>query len=141
MIKLCGRFSILHSAKGSEWEKHKYIKKLNGDYYYPDSYEGGRHLDSSDGEEKDDKHLSDEDVEHLARETIRGSFGNGEVRKQLLGGNYQQIQNRVNELYGKQTISEVPNEVKTSGEAAIKKATKATMNMQIYSAYGKGNKK
>ena len=35
---------IEHSAKGSEWEKHKYVKVEDGKYYYPDSYEGGRHL-------------------------------------------------------------------------------------------------
>lgn len=35
---------ISHSAKGSEWEKHKYVKKIDGKYFYPDSYEGGRHV-------------------------------------------------------------------------------------------------
>lgn len=35
---------LQHSAKGSTWEDHKYIKRINGVYYYPDSYEGGRHL-------------------------------------------------------------------------------------------------
>jgi len=35
---------LKHSAKGSEWENHKYIKRIDGTYYYPDSYEGGRHL-------------------------------------------------------------------------------------------------
>ena len=38
---------LAHSAKGSEWKKHKYIKKADGKYYYPNSYEGGRHLDST----------------------------------------------------------------------------------------------
>lgn len=33
-----------HSYKGSEWKKHLYIKKKDGKYYYPDNYEGGRHL-------------------------------------------------------------------------------------------------
>lgn len=39
---------IIHSAKGSELEKHKYIKRVDGVYYYPDSYEGGRHLPDGD---------------------------------------------------------------------------------------------
>lgn len=43
-----------HSAKGSEWEEHKYIKRVDGTYYYPDSYEGGRHLPKGDSEKKDD---------------------------------------------------------------------------------------
>ena len=39
---------IIHSAKGSTWEDHKYIKRVDGVYYYPDSYEGGRHLPDGD---------------------------------------------------------------------------------------------
>lgn len=34
--------NIQHSQ--GPWEKHKYVKVLDGKYYYPDSYEGGRHL-------------------------------------------------------------------------------------------------
>lgn len=41
-----GLLTLSHSAKGSTWEKHKYIKSVDGKYYYPDSYEGGRHLSS-----------------------------------------------------------------------------------------------
>lgn len=36
--------SLVHSAKGSQWEKHKYLREVGGKYYYPDSYKGGRHL-------------------------------------------------------------------------------------------------
>lgn len=38
---------LSHSAKGTEWKKHKYIKKVDGTYYYPDGYKGGRHLSSN----------------------------------------------------------------------------------------------
>jgi len=49
---------LAHSAKGTQWDedKRKYIKVEDGKYYYPDSYEGGRHLpkgekpDASTGE-------------------------------------------------------------------------------------------
>ena len=34
--------SFRHSSEGSSWKKHKYIKRVDGTYYYPDSYEGGR---------------------------------------------------------------------------------------------------
>lgn len=40
-------YYIAHSAKGSRWKKHKYIKIMNGLYFYPDDYIGGRHLSSS----------------------------------------------------------------------------------------------
>lgn len=39
---------IKHSAKGTTWEEHKYIKRIDGTYYYPDSYKGGRHLPDGD---------------------------------------------------------------------------------------------
>ena len=47
---------IKHSAKGSSWKNPKYIKKTGtagkmedtGKYYYPDSYEDGRHLPKGD---------------------------------------------------------------------------------------------
>lgn len=38
-----------HSAKGSEWEDHKYVKKIDGVYYYPVGYEDGRTIDSLKG--------------------------------------------------------------------------------------------
>lgn len=74
-----------HSAKGSEWEEHKYLKRIDGTYYYPDSYEGGRHL-------------SDLDAKNLAEETIQGKYGNGSIRKNLLGEHYDQVQTKVNEI-------------------------------------------
>lgn len=44
--------SFLHSAKGTVWKDHKYIKRVNGIYYYPDDYEGGRHLPDSKKDKK-----------------------------------------------------------------------------------------
>lgn len=42
---------ICHSAKGSTWEKHKYVKKADGKYYYPSSYEGGRNVNTEKSKE------------------------------------------------------------------------------------------
>ena len=39
------------------------------------------------------------DTESLAREVIRGKYGNGAVRKQRLGGSYAEVQAKVNEMY------------------------------------------
>lgn len=57
---------IKHSAKGSEWEDHKYVKKIDGVYYYPVGYEDGRTIDSlksekdkSDSEKSDKKDSND----------------------------------------------------------------------------------
>lgn len=170
---------LFHSAKGSTWEEHKYIKRLNGTYYYPDSYKGGRHLpdgSSSSGSSNSEKEtdnskkadsgtdavdieeLREEDIATLAMEVIRGNFGNGDVRKELLGKHYQQIQDRVNEIYrsqiGNQTISSVDPSKKSAGERALqsvydkldkidqrdsgKKKTSVGMDLdQVYSVYAK----
>lgn len=124
---------LVHSAKGSSWEDHKYIKRIDGTYYYPNNYEGGRHIDSAP-KDKDTKvfdefesyakelmkkgearsgnnknstskvNLDSDDVEKIANEVIRGNFGNGQTRKDLLGENYEEVQKRVNELVKKSSI-------------------------------------
>lgn len=38
--------ALVHSAKGSEWEKHKYVAKFDGVYFYPNGYDKGRTLNS-----------------------------------------------------------------------------------------------
>lgn len=45
---------LIHSAKGSEWEDHKYVKKIDGIYYYPVGYEDGRTIDDLKGDKKSD---------------------------------------------------------------------------------------
>lgn len=44
--------ALSHSAKGTTWEDHKYIKKEDGVYYYPDNYGNGRHLSDGSGDKK-----------------------------------------------------------------------------------------
>lgn len=136
---------FLHSAKGSTWEDHKYIKRVNGTYYYPDGYEGGRHLPDSEKssestkEEKTDElkeetsklDLSETDVENLAKEVIRGNFGNGQERKDLLGENYAEIQKRVNEIMkstsvGSKKVSEVSDGAFKKVEEIAKKVSSST---------------
>ena len=184
-IRIRSQF-LQHSSEGSSWKNHKYIKRVDGTYYYPDSYEGGRHLpdgekykimedelfkklkNSSDKdigqmlsgsfdkvlleqmgvdwtklpkeevdrmqrslidrfEEKTESNskidLSENDVENLAKEVIRGNFGNGQERKDLLGENYEEIQKRVNELMkgsaGSKTIpSDKTKDISIAEEAA-----------------------
>lgn len=143
---------LLHSAKGSTWEEHKYVKRIDGTYYYPDGYENGRNISSLEGSKKEEPgsngtsgDLSESDIENLAREVIRGNFGNGQVRKDLLGGNYDAIQKRVNELMeskvGSTKISEVPKEVENKGKIALEKASntvsKSADIQRIFSVYNK----
>lgn len=56
---------IEHSAKGSTWDKHKYVKVIDGVYYYPVGYEKGRTVDSlkdSDKKEKDEDFDSEKEL-------------------------------------------------------------------------------
>lgn len=130
---------LLHSAKGSTWEDHKYIKRIDGTYYYPDSYEGGRHLPDGEKSAQNEEppevdELTENDVETLANEVIRGNFGNGQIRKDLLGENYQKVQDRVNEImatYGSTAMTEVPEEVVEVGEKAVKKTTSTSTSKGI----------
>lgn len=147
MRKVFCRRPISHSAKGSEWEKHKYIKKINGEYYYPSGYTKGRTVDSLKDSKTDDQEdeydpnvdLTDEDVENLALEVIRGNFGNGQIRKDLLAGNYDKIQQRVNELmkagnYSSTVMSDVSNEIIELGEEVKNKAEKKVSDQKITQA-------
>lgn len=193
---------LRHSAKGSTWENHKYIKRIDGTYYYPDSYEGGRHLPDEEKNDSDPHEddvisklesmtgmtreslielrelsrkgeydsdefkemlniisegdpqqinkiidlleqernkvvLSPNDIENLAREVIRGNFGSGQERKDLLGENYEEIQKRVNELMkgstGSKKISEASEESIKKVEEVAKKVSTPTTNSNVHS--------
>ena len=172
--------SFRHSSEGSSWKKHKYIKRVDGTYYYPDSYEGEKEKSMEDelfeklknSSDKDvgqtlrgsfDKvlleqmgvdwtklpkeevdrmqrslidrlekktesnskiDLSENDVENLAKEVIRGNFGNGQERKDLLGGNYEEIQKRGNELMkGSAGLKTIPSD-KTKDISIAEEAAK-----------------
>lgn len=114
-------YYVSHSTKGSTWKKHKYIKIMNGLYFYPDDYIGGRHLSSvkkassnknakkkdskgsgssSSEKEKDGKKkgISSKRVEKLAQKVIRGDYGVGQDRMNKLGKKYYKVQNRVNQI-------------------------------------------
>lgn len=144
---------IVHSAKGSEWEDHKYVKKVDGNYYYPNGYGKGREISDLDGggssgenkKVETNADLSGDDVETFAQDVIRGVFGNGQVRKDLLGENYQKIQDRVNEILKNKSVSDMKlsdaagTDVEKAGKEALKKAasTAAGMNMDVvYAVYG-----
>jgi hypothetical protein len=148
---------LAHSAKGTTWKDHKYIKRIDGTYYYPDSYEGGRHLDNDSSEEVENESsftLSSDEITALANEVIQGNFGNGDERKEALGEHYQEIQNRVNELLsqssGSTKLSSASSETVSSGTEAVEEAvtkisssssTKKGLDMEtVYSVYRKSNK-
>lgn len=151
------RSVLQHSAKGSTWEDHKYLKRIDGTYYYPDNYEGGRHLSDLEGEESKDEDsgdsekksgkldLTENDIEKLSDEVITGEYGNGQTRKDLLGDNYQEVQDRVNEILlggsAKKTITEPDSESTKKVEKAVEKVTQASKGLDLESVYSVYRKK
>lgn len=142
-----GAAVVSHSAKGSTWEKHKYIKIINGLYFYPDDYVGGRHLsdaqkkqnkdgkgkdgknDKSGGEDgkddKDDK-KTNKKIEKLANDVISGKYGNGKERMDKLGKKYEKVQHRVNQiLLGKAGAKKVLERKKAAKKSTSTSSSKA----------------
>ncbi len=60
--------SLAHSAKGSTWEDHKYVKVIDGVYYYPDGYEGGRHLSDAQKKDTDDGNKSGDKLDSFYKD-------------------------------------------------------------------------
>lgn len=74
--------------------------------------------------------MTGDDVEKLAMEVIRGNFGNGQDRKDLLGDNYQEIQDRVNQIMrssgvSNQKMSSVSSDIAEAGKKALNEAVNA----------------
>lgn len=106
--------SLKHSAKGSSWKNHKYIKKVGDKYIYADTKNGESEGDgnttssgenttgeidtSKEGQTAEGQNQEEFDLEAMANKVIRGEFGNGADRKELLGDAYAEIQKRVNEI-------------------------------------------
>ena len=103
---------LRHSAKGSAWKDHKYIKKVGDRYVYADEQNGSSDETTSDSSDNSNNSSDQTDVstknsessengfdlEEMANKVIRGEFGNGADRKELLGDSYAEIQKRVNEI-------------------------------------------
>lgn len=64
--------NIYHSAKGSVWEDHKYVKKIDGVYYYPVGYEDGRTIDDLD--DKSEKKTEDKKSKESQIDEVKKHF-------------------------------------------------------------------
>lgn len=108
---------LSHSAKGSEWEDHDYVKKVDGKYYYKSGDDRrtlatlNKEKTKSSGSSALNRQIVGDgsDLDNMAISVIRGNYGNGEERKKALGDAYRTIQDRVNQLLGftTQAVSEV----------------------------------
>lgn len=77
-----------------------YWDKLDGDIAYMDKEAWMKYAQSTDNPQHEDKPKPNgKSIDDLVMETILGEYGNGEDRKRLLGVRYDEVQNRINELY------------------------------------------
>lgn len=51
-----------------------------------------------DGRKEDDGYITDEEIEQLALDTLRGKYGNGKQSREALGDLYSVVQKRANEM-------------------------------------------
>lgn len=102
------------------------------------------------GEEEEyewDGNLSDTDIENLAKEVIRGSFGSGEQRKEFLGDHYQEVQNKVNQLMsgytssnsavGSTTVKDIPDDTVKAGSRAVGSVLSKSVEMNLNNKFKK----
>lgn len=123
---------LCHSSKGSTWKDHKYIRKEGDKYVYVESGSGSNSTSSSgDSASVSDSSKEKFDLDQMANKVIRGEFGNGADRKELLGDTYDEIQARVNEILksgssgksssgsSKTTMSQISNDRFDTGKSYV----------------------
>ena len=70
------------------------LNYFSGDKTAWDKYAGGSPSTGSTSKP------TEKSIDELAQEVIAGKYGNGDARKQALGGRYEEVQARVNEILG-----------------------------------------
>ena len=74
-----------------------WFSKLDGDIAYMDAAAWMKYAGST--EKPTPKPAPQKTTDDLVRETLLGEYGSGDDRKRLLGSRYDEVQNRINELY------------------------------------------
>ena len=72
--------------------------QLDGDIAYMDSEAWMKYAQSTDNPQHGDNPPV-KSTDDLVMETLLGEYGNGEDRKRMLGDRYDEVQNRINQLY------------------------------------------
>ena len=75
-------------------------EKLDGDIAYMDKEAWMKYANSTDNSQDVEKpDIPQKTTDDLVLEVLLGEYGTGEDRKRLLGSRYEEVQNRINELY------------------------------------------
>lgn len=129
---------IIHSAKGTTWSNHKYVKKVGNKYYYKDSkgnlVEGdpAEQEESTDNTKSDDSKTSSKNntnndrIKKLADSVMAGKLGQNQLRTSNNGKDYMDVMNAVNSKFKKPSGSgKSSSKDKSTKEKTSKDTTKA----------------
>ena len=79
---------------------HGFWERLDGDIAYMTKEDWMKYANSTSNEQNVEKpNTSQKSTDDLVLETLLGEYGNDEDRKRMLGDRYDEVQNRINELY------------------------------------------
>lgn len=76
-----------------------YINRLDGNIAYMDSTGWMKYANSSDTPTPTPDPKPQKSTDDLVREVLLGEYGDDETRERLLGSRYDEVQNRINQLY------------------------------------------
>lgn len=142
---------LIHSAKGSVWEDHKYIKKIDGVYYYPNNYSGGHHIGDkgksfreTDSENRKQHPSSLVDLESYAKDLMskgEAYYDPDEVSKMSREDLGELYENLTGHKANKEVLDKIYNEKESKN---VKPAHNINTNKKYYeykSASGKKSSK
>lgn len=73
--------------------------EFDGDYAYMDENAWLKYAQSTDNPQNVEKPKPQKSTDDLVLEVLLGEYGDGEDRKNMLGSRYEEVQNRINQLY------------------------------------------
>ena len=129
---------IIHSAKGTTWSNHKYIKKVGNKYYYKDEkgelVEGDpsdngdsietKELTTSSSKSKKKKSTETDRIKALANKVMAGKLGQNQLRKATSSKDYIKVMNTINSKFKKPSSSGSSSKSKEKEKKTSEKKTK-----------------
>ena len=135
---MTGNF-LVHSAKGTSWKNHKYIKKVGNKYYYKDEKgelvegdpsdngdiltETKESTTSSSKSKKSKKSTETDRIKALANKVMAGKLGQNQLRKATSSKDYIKVMNTINSKFKKPSSSSSSSKSKEKEKKTSEKKT------------------
>ena len=130
---------LIHSAKGTSWKNHKYIKKVGNKYYYKDEKgelvegdpsdngdiltETKESTTSSSKSKKSKKSTETDRIKALANKVMAGKLGQNQLRKATSSKDYIKVMNTINSKFKKPSSSGSSSKSKEKEKKTSEKKT------------------